>query len=399
MLLWTILTLMCCAVCVVMCIPLVRNYEATAKRKSEALVIYQEQLKEAERELAAGVASEREAAATKVEIQRRMLAAARAGGNDNPFSARWKMIALAAITAFLALAAVNLYGLVGQPDVAIRQSSVATSQSPTVPPQGKAPAGSPEQLIEDLKQRLAANPNDGMGWKTLGWSYFNTGKYDLAADAYSRAMEIESGNADLKAAYAEALVQAAGGNVTPKAAAIFAELLKSDPKNPRSRFYLALALEQAGKAKDALDAWSMLYKDAPPDAGWLTDVRSHVEALGKTTGTDVGVLLASKPATSSGADKSTAPVISQDDVNAVKALPEGDQQAMIKGMVERLAERLRSEPNDPDGWKRLMRARTVLGDEVAAKAALNDALKAFSNDLAVRESLLAAAKEYGINQD
>ena len=52
---------------------------------------------------------------------------------------------------------------------------------------------------------------------------------------------------------------------------------------------------------------------------------------------------------------------SADDVRAAQALPPGDQQAMIRGMVDGLAARLQDNPGDREGWLRLGRSYAVLG--------------------------------------
>ena len=44
---------------------------------------------------------------------------------------------------------------------------------------------------------------------------------------------------------------------------------------------------------------------------------------------------------------------------------------MIRGMVQRLADRLEENPNDPEGWRRLANAYRVLDEN--AKAAKADA--------------------------
>jgi cytochrome c-type biogenesis protein CcmH len=51
---------------------------------------------------------------------------------------------------------------------------------------------------------------------------------------------------------------------------------------------------------------------------------------------------------------------------AAASLPPAERAKMINGMIEQLAERLRTQPNDLDGWVRLGRAYFVAGD--AAKA-------------------------------
>jgi cytochrome c-type biogenesis protein CcmH len=69
---------------------------------------------------------------------------------------------------------------------------------------------------------------------------------------------------------------------------------------------------------------------------------------------------------------------------------------MIRGMVDRLAARLETSPNDENGWLRLMRSRMVLGEKDAAGAALGKALEAFAGDASARARLTAAARELGI---
>jgi cytochrome c-type biogenesis protein CcmH len=53
---------------------------------------------------------------------------------------------------------------------------------------------------------------------------------------------------------------------------------------------------------------------------------------------------------------------------------------MVRGMVERLAERLKRDGSDLDGWLRLVRAYTVLGDRDKARAAASDARRALASD-------------------
>jgi cytochrome c-type biogenesis protein CcmH len=74
----------------------------------------------------------------------------------------------------------------------------------------------------------------------------------------------------------------------------------------------------------------------------------------------------------------------------------GHDSGMIRGMVDRLAARLETSPNDENGWLRLVRSRMVLGEKDAAGAALGKALEAFAGDASARARLTAAARELGI---
>ena len=68
-------------------------------------------------------------------------------------------------------------------------------------------------------------------------------------------------------------------------------------------------------------------------------------------------------------------------------MSEGDRNTMIRGMVDRLATRLKDNGNDVEGWLRLVRAYMVLGERDKAQAALADARQAVGNDAARPRSL------------
>lgn len=51
------------------------------------------------------------------------------------------------------------------------------------------------------------------------------------------------------------------------------------------------------------------------------------------------------------------------DVQAAQQMSAEDRAAMIVSMVDGLAEKLKDNPDNPAGWARLLRARTVLGQE------------------------------------
>ena len=53
---------------------------------------------------------------------------------------------------------------------------------------------------------------------------------------------------------------------------------------------------------------------------------------------------------------------------------------MIRGMVDRLATRLKQNGDDVEGWLRLVRAYMVMGERDKAMSALSDARQAFAND-------------------
>jgi cytochrome c-type biogenesis protein CcmH len=78
------------------------------------------------------------------------------------------------------------------------------------------------------------------------------------------------------------------------------------------------------------------------------------------------------------------------------ALGSPEQQAMIEGMVSRLADRLATNGGSIDEWSRLIRAYTVLHQDDKAKAALLEARKALAPNAGAVASLDALAHDLGL---
>ena len=387
MTLWLLMTILCSATAVVMSIPLIRRYDDQG-REVQDQAIYQDQLSEVDRDELTGTIDAPEAKAARAEIRRRLAIAETTMKKSQPLSSGWKMLALVSTAAFVILGGVNLYAYLGTPEL----PSVSNLQPPTpaVPTTQDSVSGSGQidTLITKLQARMQANPRDAEGWRMLGWAQFNKQNYAASAEAYAKAVEIDPANIDYRSAYAESLVQTADGIVTPKAQSLITEVLAKDPKNFRARFYDALAQEQAGDKTGALDRWIALLAASPEGAGWREDVIARIVNLGKATGRDVSAIVASaSPSTS---------VITDAQKSAIQALPEGDQTAMIKGMVAKLADRLKTNPNDADGWIKLIKSYQVLNDPASAKDALNTALLAFTNDPANKDKIVAAATNLGL---
>ena len=63
------------------------------------------------------------------------------------------------------------------------------------------------------------------------------------------------------------------------------------------------------------------------------------------------------------------------------------QDALIRGMVARLAARMEQTPGDADGWRRLARAYDVLGDHDRARRAIDRAVRLKPGDADVQLEL------------
>jgi cytochrome c-type biogenesis protein CcmH len=75
----------------------------------------------------------------------------------------------------------------------------------------------------------------------------------------------------------------------------------------------------------------------------------------------------------------------------------GDRNAMIHGMVDRLATRLKQDGSDVEGWLRLVRAYMVLGERDKAKSALADAREAVGSNAERLRQLNDGLKDFGLD--
>lgn len=249
-----------------------------------------------------------------------------------------------------------------------------------------------DTMISRLESRLKQNPNDGEGFRMLGWSFQNTGKPAEAVLAYANAVKLLPKRADVQAGYGEALVSVAGDKVTTEAKSHFDEALRLDPKEPRARFFASLYKAQNGNERAALDEWIALSNGAAPDLPWQADIRQRIEKLAAKLGVNVSARLS--PAASSAPTALGGPTAEQ--MAAARSLPVDQQQSMIDGMVNGLAARLEHNPDDVDGWLKLIRSRMVLKDADRARQDLATARKTFAKDPAKLLQINALAGELGL---
>ena len=188
--------------------------------------------------------------------------------------------------------------------------------------------------------------------------------------------------------------------IAPDARQAFRRALQLDPKDARARYFLAATKDIDGDHKGAIDDWFALLADTPAVAPYAQDIRDVITNVGKERNIPVEARLAQAkfaPPTSEmrtdGPAVAAAPIPgpTREQMQAATALPQGQQEAMVQGMVDGLANRLKSNPDDADGWIMLMRSRMQLGEEAKAAQALKDASAAFKGKPDLRRIQEAAA--------
>jgi cytochrome c-type biogenesis protein CcmH len=373
MALWLFFALMTAAAIFAVLWPLSRS---TAKRGGSDVAVYRDQLDEIARDRSAGLIGEAEAEAAKVEVSRRLLAAADAEQMAMPDTAaepiwRRRIVALAALV-LLPVGAAVFYLMLGSPNI----PGAPLAERTQAPRDGR----SIEELVAQVEQRAAANPDDGRAWEVLAPVYMRLGRFEDSARAWRNAIRLNGATASRETDYGEALVAAANGMITVEAKAAFDRALALDKEDVKTRFYLGLAADQDGKRAEAEKIWRDLLTNAPSDAPWVPLVRQQLARIAP----DVA------------APNAVAPGPNTGDVEAAGKMSADEQQQMIGGMVARLADRLKQDGSDVDGWLRLVRAYTVLNQRDKAQAALADAKRALAAEPDKLKRVDELAKELGL---
>jgi cytochrome c-type biogenesis protein CcmH len=366
MTLWFVFALMTAAAIFAVLWPLGRN--AQSPSDGNEANVYKDQLAEIDRDVAAGLIGTAEAEAARVEIGRRLLAAV--DGEREPAirsSLKWRRAA--AVLAFVGVPvlAVATYLPLGSPELG-DFPLVARAHAPD----GNQPL---ENLVAQVEQHLEKNPSDGRGWSVLAPVLLRLGRYDDAVRACRNSIAYNGESAERRADLGETIAAAAGGIVTSEAKAEFERATALSADQAKASYYLGLAAEQDGRAGDAGSIWRAMLAKAPTDAPWRPMVQAALARL----------------------DGAAAPALSNDTMAAAKDMSENDRSAMIRGMVDRLATRLKQNGDDVDGWLRLVRAYMVMGDREKAKGALSDARQAVANDAGRLRQLNEGLKNLGLD--
>ena len=309
-----------------------------------AVAVHRRQLEELDDLAQRGLIDPAELDAVRAEAGRRLLSAVDAGAEPEA-SKRSGRIIIAAGVVIAAVLALGLYILLGSPGVPDQpyQRRVAAWRT------GDVSTLDPQKMAAVLRMLAAERPKDPKVYDYLGRAELAAGDPFAAQRAFERSLQMQPSNGALHAAIGQALVAGADGKVTPEAQAEFRKALAVDPTDVLARFHLARAALAAGDTQGGTAALRAL-------AGEFPEGDPRREAVLAELGPPPGA----------------APA------GALPPEASGDQATFIRAMVARQAAKLKAQPNDPEGWARLVRSYGVLGDKAAQQAALADARKALA---------------------
>ena len=168
--------------------------------------------------------------------------------------------------------------------------------------------------------------------------------------------------------------------------------LESAPEDLKGWTMLGWSYSHTGRHQEAADAYATALKIDPGSAELKL---AYGEAVAKAAGSDnpETVLSLQSDAARRGDKRS------DENITTSEATPPHEGEATARSMVDRLAHRLESSPEDVDGWTLLMRCRVVLGEREVAAAAFRKALSIFRNDTEASSKITDAANALGLKAE
>lgn len=334
-------------------LPVLRAGRALPDRARYDTAVYRDQLRELERDIVRGLIGEAEAQSARLEIERRLLAAAEAAPDGAQATRRSPLLA-AVVVLLVAGGATGLYLVLGAPGLPDAPFALRVAERGG---QGGDAASRTDmaKMAASIAEKLRKDPNNREGWQIYARTLASMGNWDGSANAFRNLIALGETGADVYAGYGEMLVLGSQGVVTPAAREAFANAAKADASNPVARFYLAQVDAQAGRGQQAIDAWVKLAGETA-DEEMRAEITRRIAETAKLSGLAVPALPPAPPAPAPAAGPDAAQMA------AAEGMSEADRTNMVNGMVAQLAAKLAANPNDADGWMRLGRAYAVLAE-------------------------------------
>ena len=239
---------------------------------------------------------------------------------------------------FVPVFSLLVYAKLGSPEL------VSSRQTPIVD-------ASLETMIRVAETRLQKEPDEIQGWQVLAPVYVRLGRYGDAVKAYQNLVRLSGRKPELLFSFGEAMVLENENTVPEQAAELFSEVLTLQPAHPGASYYSGLASVQTGNKEQAKAIWMALLERSHGSEFWVASTVQNLKSLGVADGKLEEIMPGFATA------------------SQLQALSPEERTKQIEGMVASLAAKLEADPNDRDGWLRLVRSQMVLGKyDQAAKS-------------------------------
>ena len=333
-----------------------RAASVRAVGEDPALAVHRRQLAEIEDLAARDLLPEGEVRAARAEAGRRLLTAAEAV-RPAVTSGGGRLVLVLAVLA--PLVALGLYGVSGAPGFPDQPFARRLAEWRHADPSTL----DPPRMAALMRLIVTERPTDPEAFKNLALAELASGDAMAASAALRRAVALAPRRADLWAALGETFMAEGEGRIGTDARAAFAEALRLDPASLSARYFLARADIADGKVDQGLAGWQALLATLAPNDPSHAALTAEIAAVRRAGG-----------------------------LPQAPAAPARPDAAQIRGMVEGLETRLGTTADDPEGWVRLVRAWSVLGETARRDAALANARALYKGRPDILKALDEAAQ-------
>ncbi len=321
------------------------------------LEVYRRQLSELDDLAERGLLGEEERRAARAEAGRRLLVEAEHADARGPAlsarATRGLVLAAAVAAPIVALVAYLTTGAPGLPDMPYKARLKGWETVSRADPSRLSLPQMAAVLAADAKSK----PNDPQPLYYLGVVERADGDLPSAIRHLEKSVDLDPRNARVWATLGTALVEQDQGKVGDAAADAFRRSLQLDPTAMQPRYFLARADMAAGRLDAGLAAWRELLASLPAQDPRHAQLQAEIDQVARTGKLDAVQAASDQAPPAEG----------------------GQEAAFIRSMVDRLAARLKAQPDDPEGWARLIRAYGVLRQDDRRKAAITEAQRLFKD--------------------
>ena len=342
--------------------------------------IYKNQLSELDSDLKRGLIDKESADEARLELSRNILTAEKQKTGNNFINHRSRGLKGVIVLAVLSvpLITIGVYSLLGNPGLESHPFNDLMMKDPL--------ELTPEEKLVRTEALFARNPDDGKLADELATGYLVAGRFQDAVNTYVSALRLNGDSAPRLVGYGMALVGYNGGTVSEDAEKSFEKAAKLSPDDFYPRLFIAESLRQAGKIDEAIsglkDYLSRQVKDNAARQRIEMMIKeleqAKIDVASRQHGTENGSISETdKPSSGTG----NKPVASDNDSNDA-----------IHAMVEQLARKLETNPDNLEGWKQLIHSWLVLKETGKALGALKEGTSKLTKDKALELETYARAQ-------
>jgi len=406
---WIIITAFSMLVAGFLVFSILKNHPSTKSNDVE-LQFYKSQLVEISRDLERDIILDDEAKKLRTEVARRILKLDDHKPSPSSSVPHFWLIALSVVIILTVVGgSVGLYALIGSPGygdlaqadrIALAEANRKTRPSlefvlERLPEVSRPlPNKTYSELVIKLRETVKTRANDLEGHLLLASVETGLQNFIEASKALSKAIKIKGDEATAEDFfdYAELLILAAQGYVSPEAEAALMQALERDIRFSAAHYYLGLMMAQNDRPDRAFQIWRRLLLNTPEDSPWIEPIRAQIEDAAIAAGIndfELPQITLVEPF-----EPQNGPT--QDEIKAAEDISKSERIDMIQGMVQGLSERLATQGGNVQEWAQLIRALIVLEQEDKAAAIWENAKSVFAQYPDDLEFISRVAKEIGI---